>query len=106
MLAMPVDNTRNVRPPGPLAKALALLITAVLLVLGFMFSLLVLAFVAAAALLAWCYLWWKTRELRRRRREQAPTVAAREDRAGGSVFEGEAVRVDDAEGGSGNSDSR
>lgn len=79
--------------PGLLAKALTLLVTTALLVLGFMFSLLLVGFAVALALIAWGYLWWKTRRLRRHLREQAASM----DRAGtadGSVFEGEAVRVE------------
>lgn len=88
---------RRTQQPGLLAKGLTLLITTALLVLGFMFSLLLVAFAVAAAVLAWGYLWWRTRQLRRRFREQAQG-APRPEAGGGTVFEGEAVRVDaDAE---------
>ena len=97
MPAMIPDNAHNVRQPGPLGKVLALLGGAALLVLGFMFSLLLVAFAIAAAAVVWGYLWWKTRELRRRLREQVPADAARPDTADGSVFDGEAVRIDDAD---------
>jgi hypothetical protein len=60
---------------------------AVLLVAAFMFSLLVFAILATGGLLAWGYLWWKTRELRRELREQPP---------GGRVIEGEAIRDDES----------
>lgn len=89
------DNTRA--QPGLVGKALTLLITIALLVLGFMFSVLLVAFAAGVALLAWGYLWWKTRALRRHLREQAADGMGRQEApAGGSVFEGEAVRVDGA----------
>lgn len=97
MPAMIPDHARNVRQPGPLGKVLALLGGAALLVLGFTFSLLLVAFAIVAAAVVWGYLWWKTRELRRRLREQVPVDTARPDTANGSVFEGEAIRVDDAE---------
>lgn len=90
------DNSRA--QPGLLGKALTLLITLALLVLGFMFSLLLVAFAAGVALLVWGYLWWKTRALRRHLREQAAGGMGRQEApAGGSVFEGEAVRVDSAD---------
>lgn len=102
---MPADDPRindktPVQPPGLLGKALTALITIALLVLGFMFSLLLVAFAAGVALLAWGYLWWKTRALRRHLREQAQATGSMERQeapAGGSVFEGEAVRVDAAD---------
>jgi hypothetical protein len=96
--------------PSLFAKALTLLITTTLLVLGFMFSLLLVGFAVVLALVAWGYLWWKTRRLRRHLREQTASM----DHAGtadGSVFEGEAVRVDGDDGReppppSGDSDSK
>lgn len=73
--------------PGRILSAAAAL---VLLALAVTFSLLLFAAVATAGLLAWIYLWWKTRGARRQLREQPP---------GGRVFEGEVVR--EAEAGSG-----
>ena len=66
-----------------LGRVLAVATGAVLLVVAFMFSLLVFAFIAGAGLLVLAYLWWKTRDLRRHLRERPP---------GGLVIEGEAVR--------------
>lgn len=66
-----------------LAKMLALAAGGVLLVVALMFSVLLFALLAAAGLLAWGYLWWKTRKLRKHLREQPP---------GGHVIEGEVVR--------------
>jgi hypothetical protein len=48
-------------------------------------SLFVIAAGALAAVVAGSYLWWKTRELRRRIREQP---------RGGRIIEGEAIRDD------------
>lgn len=73
-------------PPGPLARLAALVLGAILLVLGFMFSLVLIAIVAVVALAAWGYFWWKTRALRQ---------AMRERPAGGHVIDGEAVVVDE-----------
>ena len=57
--------------------------SAVVLVVAFMFSLVILAAVAAVALVAGTYLWWKTRALRRQMRERPP---------GGHVIDGEVIR--------------
>jgi membrane protein implicated in regulation of membrane protease activity len=65
---------------------LALLTSAVLLVLGIMFSMVVLAVIAILGLSVWGYLWWKTRNLRRETHEQA---------ADGQVIDGEAIVVED-----------
>ena len=69
--------------PGLLGKVVTIAAGAVLLVGAFMFSLLVFGIVVIAGLLAWGYLWWKTRDLRGQMRRQQP---------GGRVVEGEAIR--------------
>ena len=66
---------------------IALLSGAFLLLIGFMFSVLVLAVVAVLGLAAWAYLWWQTRKLRRAVQQQA-----RDSR----VIEGEAIVVDES----------
>jgi Flp pilus assembly protein TadB len=71
------------QPTGFLAKVATTAVGAVVLVAAFVFSLLVVAVVAAVGSLLVGYLWWKTRGLRRRFREQPP---------GGRVIEGEAIR--------------
>ncbi len=90
---MLLDDKRSPREPGVLAKALALIGGAALLVLGFMFSLVLLAVAVVLVAGVWAYLWWKTRELRRLLRESPPATAA-EPPGDGQVFDGEAVRVD------------
>ena len=66
-----------------------------------MFSLVVFSFLLVAAAIAWIYLWWKTRELRKQMRIfQNHTVVMGDDVAesqiiGGEVIEGEVVRVDE-----------
>lgn len=80
----PVTGSRV--PAGPLGKFLAPLAGAVLLILGFMFSLVIFAVVAVVGLAVGTYFWWKTRELRK---------AMRERPAGGHVIDGEAVVVDE-----------
>lgn len=57
-----------------------------LLILGFMFSVLAIAVIAALGLAIWGYLWFKTRKIRRTMQEQAPE---------GQIIDGEAVVVED-----------
>ena len=65
---------------------LALLAGAILLVLGFMFSLVVIAVIAVLGLSIWGYVWWKTRKIRRTVHEQA---------SDGQIIDGEAIVVDE-----------
>ncbi len=75
----------GIRAASLLGNALAFAASALLLVVGLMFSLLILAVAAIVAMAILGYLWWKTRELRRQMREHPP---------GGRVIEGEAIRDD------------
>lgn len=68
----------------------ALLAGAILLVLGVLFGLVLLVVVAVLGLGLWAWLWWKTRKLRRAARDAAAAAPA-----GGQVFEGEAVVVEE-----------
>lgn len=86
--------------PGPLGKIFAAVIGVLTLAAAFMFSLVFVAVIAVAGLIAWGYFWWKTRALRKHLREQqaaAPfgQAAAEAGVASGDVIEGEAVRVTD-----------
>jgi Flp pilus assembly protein TadB len=78
-------NDPRFRAPrsGFLGKFLTAVASAAVLVVAFMLSLLIFAAVAAIALLAGSYLWWKTRTLRRQMRERPP---------GGRVVDGEVIR--------------
>ncbi len=58
--------------------------SAVLLAVAFMLSVLVFAVVVTGGLLVWGYLWWKTRNLRKGMRERPPE---------GRVIEGEVIRA-------------
>jgi len=69
-----------------LRSLLALLAGTILLVVGFIFSVVVLAIVAVLGLALWGYLWWKTRKLRRALQQQAPD---------GQLIDGEAVVVEE-----------
>ena len=84
--------------PGPLAKVAAAVFGALALAGALMFSLIFFAVLVVLGCVAWGYFWWKTRELRRRLREQAqmpPTGRPSAPSAGGEIIEGEAVRVSD-----------
>ncbi len=64
----------------------AFLAGAILLILGFVFSLVVFAVIVVLGLGVWGYLWWKTRKLRRAMQEQAQV---------GRVIDGEATVVEE-----------
>lgn len=72
-----------------LGKLLMFAVTAVVLVVAFMFSMVLLVFVVTAGLLVYGYLWWKTRDLRKQMREHAREQPLGE--AGGDVIEGEVI---------------
>ena len=90
-------------PPTLLRKAVTIGVTIVLAGLVLMFSLLLLTAIAVGALIGGAYLWWKTRELRRRMREQMQGFPPRgaqpesdvfgRESFKGEVIEGEVVRV-------------
>ncbi|OUL83212.1 hypothetical protein [Paraburkholderia hospita] len=63
-------------PPSVLAKVLAVVIGAALLVVGFAVSLVMLAVVLGAGIAIGGFVWWKTRDLRKQLREQ--TMRAQE----------------------------
>jgi uncharacterized protein HemX len=58
-------------PPSLLAKVLAVVIGAAVLVVGFAVSLVMLAVVLGAGIVIGGFVWWKTRDLRKQIREQA-----------------------------------
>lgn len=75
-----------------LGKAVALVSGAILLVLGLMFSLVLVAVVAVVGLAVGTWFFWKTRHLRKAMREAG---AMRSPPADGNVIEGEAVVVEE-----------
>lgn len=75
------------REPSLLTKILAVAGGVILLVVGFMFSLVILAVIAVAGLAVWIWFWWKTRELRKTMKQRP---------AGGHVIDGEAIVVDES----------
>lgn len=62
------------RPPalGFLGKVLAVAAGVIVLVAALVFSLLLVAVVASVGVVAWAYLWWRTRDLRKQVRERTP----------------------------------
>ena len=94
-------------PAGPFAKLFAALAGVVLLVLGLMFSVVIIAVAIAFGLVIWGWMWWKTRALRQQMREQmearmaagegasAPYSDGEGPQSGGRVIEGEVIRADD-----------
>ncbi|MDR3221511.1 MAG: hypothetical protein LBU46_05825 [Candidatus Accumulibacter sp.] len=91
-------------PPRSLAARIVGAVFAVLAIgAAMMFSVVLFAGLALAALALWGYLWWKTRALRRTLREEmrAQGFATPNDdfphraTGGANVIEGEAVRVEE-----------
>ena len=79
-----VDGTQGeVKPPSLLGRVGAILVGAVALVVAFMFSVVALAIVSVVIVIGVGYVWWKTRDLRRRLREKPP---------GGRVIDGDGFR--------------
>jgi hypothetical protein len=87
--------------PNPLRKMVVFVLTVVLIGLVFMFSMVVLAIILVAGAIAWGYLWWKIRELRKQMRNFPPRGVVMEgevvegEKIRGEVIEGEVIRVDD-----------
>ena len=79
---------------GPLARILNALLSVVLLVVGFFFSLVAFAVAAVVGTLGAAWLWWKTRELRREMRAHMENPPRPAD---GYVIEGEVIRDTPAE---------
>jgi len=79
-----------------LGKLIGVIATAILLILGLMFSVVVLTVVSVIGLVAFTYFWWKTRELRKAMKEHAAAVQQAAGMAvDGAVIEGESVRVEE-----------
>ena len=79
---------------SPLRKLFALIMTVALVGLVLMFSAVLLVIITIVGAIAWAYLWWKTRELRKQMRDFSPREVVREEKVkDGDVFEGEVIRV-------------
>lgn len=83
-----------------MSKAVALIVTALLIVFGLMFSVLLLTVIATVGVIAFGYLWYKTRALRRLMRENTLAMsgaandadAFRDEVFKGEIIEGEVIR--------------
>lgn len=83
-----LDNSQKTQPPGLLARVLTFAVAIAVIVIGFVFSLVVLAVVFGVGLVVAGYMWWRTRDLRKRMREQAASAPS----TGGRIIEGEVLR--------------
>jgi uncharacterized protein YneF (UPF0154 family) len=97
---------RNLPPPSanfpnPIRKLAAVVATVAAISLAFMFSVVVISIVLVVGTIAWGYLWWKTRELRKQMRNFPPpnmqmeNEVFRDEESKGVVIEGEVIRVDE-----------
>jgi hypothetical protein len=87
-----------VKSAGPLRKLGALIVTVAMVGVVLMFSAVLFAIIIVAGTIAWAYLWWKTRELRKQMRNFPPREVRREEKmSNGEVFEGEVIRVVDSQ---------
>ena len=77
--------------PSLIGKLIGFVVMSVILVLGLMFSVVLLAGVLVIGLGAFGYFWWKTRDVRKKMKEQAAAQTSRD----GVIIEGEAVIVED-----------
>jgi len=83
-----------------ISKLVALIATATLLVVGLMFSAVLLVFILSAGLIIFGWIWWKTRALRRQLREHTQFRASaandaeafRPEEFTGDIIEGEVIR--------------
>jgi len=88
---------------GPLHKLGALIVTVALVGLVLMFSAVLLVIIMTLGTIAWAYLWWKNRELRKQMRDFHHRAMEQEQmmRDGqvfeGEVYEGEVIRVVDSQ---------
>lgn len=88
----------NPNSASPFRKVVGLLVTVVVAIIALMFSAVFFSVVAVLGLIAWAYIWWKTREVRKQMREfaaQSQEVMREQHASNDEVFEGEVIRVVD-----------
>ncbi len=85
---------------SPLRKLMTLIMAVAILALAVMFSVVLLTVIAVVGALAWLYLWWQTRKLRKQMRDFVPREMRHESRrSDDALFEGEVIRVVDTQSG-------
>jgi len=89
----------NAQPRSPLRKLLALVVAVLMFALLLMFSAVVLVILLVVGTIAFAYVWWKTREIRRQirimRSVATPEARRAAQASNDGVFEGEVIRVVD-----------
>lgn len=85
----------RVANPGLLGKLAGFVVMGALLVLGIMFSMVLLAVAFVIGLGVFGYFWWQTRDLRNAMREQVAAHRASHAEVQGQVIEGEVVIVEE-----------
>ena len=78
---------------NPLRKLFAIVVAVVVLGLALMFSVIVIAVILVVGTLAFSYLWWKTRALRKQMRNYPRGVVMGGAATDGDVIEGEVIRT-------------
>lgn len=85
-------------PPSLLRKIVGVVVTIAVAVVALMFSAVFFAVIAVVGLIAWAYIWWKMRGVRKQMRafaEQSQSVMREQRASNDEVFEGEVIRVVD-----------
>jgi ABC-type transport system involved in Fe-S cluster assembly fused permease/ATPase subunit len=85
-------------PPSALRKIAGVLVTLAVAIVVLMFSAVFFAVIAVVGLIAWAYIWWKTRAVRKQMRAfaaQNQSVMREQSASNDEVFEGEVIRVVD-----------
>lgn len=83
----------NTKSPNLLNKVAKIVVSVVLIGLALMFSALLLMVIVIVGAMAWGYLWWRTRDLRKQMSKYSPgEVVVEGDVIEGDVIEGEVIR--------------
>lgn len=91
------NSYTNTNSPSILHKVAAFFVTAATIGLVLMFSVLLLTALLTIGAMAWCYLWWKSRHLRKQMRGRtAGDEAIKGEVIEGEIIDGEVIRVTDS----------
>ena len=93
-------SSPSIGPGGWIARIGTFIVAAVMAVLGFMVSLAFFSFIAAVGVIAFIWVWWKTRDLRKQMQQDLDAMnagfnaAQSSDRSSATqeIFEGEVIR--------------